>query len=495
MPESFASEGEAQAFIADLDRITAQAAAKRLAAITAAGRSGVAAGRGRNGTQAWLAGASRQGSREAARDVKLASALDEGLPATGAALSEGEVTQGHVEVIAKAMTGLPDSLTPGEVEIVEEHLVERAKVVDPGTLRREARRVLEQTTASTREVDAHHDQVVRDEEAAALEKVKLTYFDNRDGTMNIHATVTTFAGQVLIGLLQQMTSPRTLSNRDARERQADSDVSRDAKVVEVTEGGDDARGDGECGSANGAGVAADDLTLDTGDGDATEPTSGCDAAEADVAAGVEPKSPRDWARERGLAFTQVLEHLPTDELPAANGATVLVTMREEDLTAALDLVDGGCVDGEPSPGEELLTPNRTARPATCETGHEISAGEARRAACNAGLVPVVLGGESQPLDVGRAKRLFTEPQRRALATKYVSCAADGCDRPFSWAELHHLTPWKHGGPTDLTNALPLCWEDHRRIHNPQYVHERVREPDGTLTIRFHLRQDQPRRRP
>ena len=435
VPEQFGSEVEAKRYIADLDRIQAQIAGKRLAAVAAAGRSGVAEGRGRNGTQAWLAGASRQGSREAARDVKLAAALDEGLPATGAALGDGDVTQGHVEVIAKAMTGLPEGIAPEEMAIVEEHLVERAKVVDPGTLRKEARRVLEQTNASVAEVDAHHDRVVRDEEAAALEKVKLTYFDNRDGTMNIHATVTTYAGQILIRLLQQMTSPRTLSNRDARERQE----------------------------------TRDDLPPAV-----EEAATCCETAESDVAAGVEPKSPRDWARERGLAFTQVLEHLPIDELPGAAGATLLVTMRHQDLVAEL---------GESS------------RPATCETGHEISAGEARRAACNAGLVPVVLGGESQPLDVGRAKRLFTEPQRRALATRYDSCAAEGCDRPFSWAELHHLTPWEHGGPTDLTNALPLCWQDHRRIHNPDYVHERVREPDGTLTIRFHQRPGLHRRRP
>ena len=459
VPEQFGSEAEAQRYIADLDRIQAQIAGKRLSAVAAAGRSGVAEGRGRNGTQAWLAGASRQGSREAARDVKLATALDEGLPATGAALSDGDVTQGHVEVIATAMTALPETLTPGEVEIVEEHLVERAKVVDPGTLRKEARRVLEQANASVAEVDAHHDRVVRDEEAAALEKVKLTYFDNGDGTMNIHATVTTYAGQVLIGLLQQMTSPRTLSNRDARERQS-------TEVAEVAEGAE---------VGEGAEVA------EVSEGESAEPANCCEAAESDVAAGVEPKSPRDWARERGLAFTQVLEHLPTDELTGSNGATLLVTMREEDLTAALDSVE------DPECGQDLLTPDRTSRPATCETGHEISAGEARRAACNAGLVPVVLGGESQPLDIGRAKRLFTEPQRRALATEYDSCAAEGCDRPFSWAELHHLTPWARGGPTDLTNALPLCWQDHRRIHNPDYVHERIREPDGTLTIRFHLR--------
>ncbi|WP_169795352.1 DUF222 domain-containing protein, partial [Kribbia dieselivorans] len=185
VPEKFRSEAEAQRYIADLDRLVAQASAKRLSAITAAGRSGVAEGRGRNGTQAWLAGASRQGSREAARDVKLATALDEGLPATRAALQEGAATPEHARTIAKTMTDLPEGIAPEEKVVVEEYLAERAKVVDPDTLRKEARRVLEQTKASVEEVDAHHDQVVRDEEAAALEKVKLTTWDNHDGTMDI----------------------------------------------------------------------------------------------------------------------------------------------------------------------------------------------------------------------------------------------------------------------------------------------------------------------
>ncbi|MBL0005343.1 MAG: HNH endonuclease [Actinomycetales bacterium] len=91
-----------------------------------------------------------------------------------------------------------------------------------------------------------------------------------------------------------------------------------------------------------------------------------------------------------------------------------------------------------------------------DTGLTLSAGQARRIACNAGLLPAVLGGPSLPLDLGRADRFFTEAQRVALATIYDECAADGCDRPYAWSELHHEDPWHAGGRTDLAKAVPLC---------------------------------------
>ena len=60
-----------------------------------------------------------------------------------------------------------------------------------------------------------------------------------------------------------------------------------------------------------------------------------------------------------------------------------------------------------------------------DTGHDLSASEARRLACTAGVLPAVLDGTSHPLDLGRAKRFFTEAQRVALATTYDECAERG----------------------------------------------------------------------
>jgi hypothetical protein len=103
----------------------------------------------------------------------------------------------------------------------------------------------------------------------------------------------------------------------------------------------------------------------------------------------------------------------------------------------------------------------------CRTSHgsDIPPAVARRLACEAEIIPVVLSGDSVPLDVGRAKRLATVHQRRALEAHYSSCAIDGCDTPFTRCVIHHLDAWEHGGPTTLDNLVPLCSRHHHRVHD------------------------------
>ncbi len=147
----------------------------------------------------------------------------------------------------------------------------------------------------------------------------------------------------------------------------------------------------------------------------------------------------DWGQARGQAFTQVLEHLPTDHLHGRVAATVVVTLGLDTLRGQL-------------------------KAAGLDTGDLASAAHARRLACNAGLVPAVLDGASQPLDLGREKRLFSQAQRVAGATRHATCAADDCDIPYAWCELHHRRPWARGGRTDLADMVPLCGHHHRRLH-------------------------------
>lgn len=116
---------------------------------------------------------------------------------------------------------------------------------------------------------------------------------------------------------------------------------------------------------------------------------------------------RDLARVRArLAELElrVLRH--ADRLPDAGGvtATVVVTM----------------------PLDTLLGADRVA---TLDTGDRIAAGEARRLACEAGLMPAVLGGASQVLDLGRARRFHSGRQRIAIALGDRTCTAEGCDWP------------------------------------------------------------------
>jgi hypothetical protein len=78
-------------------------------------------------------------------------------------------------------------------------------------------------------------------------------------------------------------------------------------------------------------------------------------------------------------------------------------------------------------------------------------------------------------------RLFSEPQRTALGLAHPTCAADGCERPFAWRELHHRRPWSHAGSTNLDEAIPLCHFHHQRIHDHSYTHRS--KSDGAITFR------------
>ncbi|WP_062380745.1 HNH endonuclease signature motif containing protein [Demequina pelophila] len=102
--------------------------------------------------------------------------------------------------------------------------------------------------------------------------------------------------------------------------------------------------------------------------------------------------------------------------------------------------------------------------ASCDqSGTPWSAARVRAMAVDARIVPVVLGGASLPLDVGRARRLFSPAQRTALTERYGGCA--WCTAPPGWAEGHHLDSWARGGRTDTANGLPLCRACHLRLHD------------------------------
>lgn len=93
----------------------------------------------------------------------------------------------------------------------------------------------------------------------------------------------------------------------------------------------------------------------------------------------------------------------------------------------------------------------------------VSAATARRLACDAEIIPVVLGTESEILDQGRATRLFTTAQRRAMAVRDGGCVWPGCNAPPGWCEAAHLTAWIDGGMTDLSNGVLLCAFHHRQL--------------------------------
>jgi hypothetical protein len=99
-----------------------------------------------------------------------------------------------------------------------------------------------------------------------------------------------------------------------------------------------------------------------------------------------------------------------------------------------------------------------------DNGEPITAEAARRLACDGEIVPVVLGGKSQPLDVGRKKRVVPPHIRRALTARDGGCVFPACDRPPDWSEAHHIVHWLHGGDTDVDNTTLLCGFHHGVVH-------------------------------
>jgi hypothetical protein len=98
----------------------------------------------------------------------------------------------------------------------------------------------------------------------------------------------------------------------------------------------------------------------------------------------------------------------------------------------------------------------------------------RQMAAEAEIIPIVLNGKGQALDVGMASRLATSAQRDALRAMHSTCIDPDCDTAFDDCEIHHIQPVKHGGPTDLALLAPLC--------KPNRCHTKYHEGGWTLEI-------------
>lgn len=162
-------------------------------------------------------------------------------------------------------------------------------------------------------------------------------------------------------------------------------------------------------------------------------------------------------RVLGEAFCAFIEAADPQRMPLQGGAatTIIVTMELEKLRSGV---------GAATAGTERLP-----------------ASDVRRLACQAHLIPAVLGGRSEILDLGRARRLFSPAQRKALTLRYRTCVVDGCPVPAEQCEAHHLRPWSHGGPTDLADGVLACPRHHHLFHDERY--EMSRAPSGEVRLR------------
>ena len=117
---------------------------------------------------------------------------------------------------------------------------------------------------------------------------------------------------------------------------------------------------------------------------------------------------RTWVKGRpsavkmGEAFCELIETYPRDTAPKLGriDGTFLVTF----------------------PLDSMLTGLGTA---TLDDGTPISAAQATRLACEARIIPVVLGGKGEVLHQGRARRGYTAAQTYAMHARDQGCTATG----------------------------------------------------------------------
>ena len=165
----------------------------------------------------------------------------------------------------------------------------------------------------------------------------------------------------------------------------------------------------------------------------------------------------DYSRRQGWAFAHLCELLPLDRLPETNNLGPILTINLDHQTLC-----------------------ETLKVANASTGERISAGQARRMACEHRLLPAVFDGDSLPLDLGRSRRLFSLHQRRALETRDHGCVFPGCDRPPGWTVVHHANEhWAAGGTTNLHDGVLLCPHHHRTLHTDgwhvRFTHDQIPE--------------------
>ncbi|WP_461173661.1 DUF222 domain-containing protein [Arthrobacter sp. Z1-9] len=321
-------------------------------------------------------------------------------------------------IISLTLNRLRHLVTPERLVLIEENLTSTAATADPDFLARVARRWADTIDADGTEPS---EEALRHSQGAFIRKP-------RHGLHHIEIFATTDQYEHLLTVMNTATNPRTTT----------------------ATGTDTGTGTGTSADA-GTGTGAD-AGIDTGTG-----------IGAGAVTGPEPWRDGDVDLDRRTRPQKQLEGLigavktalATNTLPATGGnrPQIIATINYQDLLPH--------PEGNPS-----KTGTGTGNFAF--TG-PVAAATIRKIACDADIIPVLLGTHSEILDLGRKTRLFSPAQRQALTARDQGCTFPNCTIPAPWCEAHHITYWSKGGPTNVDNGALLCSGHHHLIHKEQWT--------------------------
>ncbi|MDP9416777.1 MAG: HNH endonuclease [Actinomycetota bacterium] len=376
-----------------------------------ADRRGLPAEVGAKTTARWLRSVARLADGAARDLVHLAMSTDpdaapggESCPVTGAALRAGDLDSDQALVVTKAMAALPrqvDSVDPALRVEAETYLVEQAATLNPRDLGVVARALHEAIVQHVGALDVDDpNEAERLAREADVSAYRRRGVRLRQHSPGLSRVAMILPDDVATGLMSAL----------------------DALVPPI---------------ADPDPVAPSDEALPDGDGVTDSGSSGTSRK------GESWYDDRSPAQRRADAVAELVTlALDSARLPDRGGERPHVT-----LTVEWDLLR-----------------QTYGQAGFLDTGESLSAADVRRLLCDALVVPVVLGGDSQPLDVGRARRTFDRYQRRALLARDGGCAGLGCDPHAARTQAHHGVHWADGGPTDIRNAALLCDSWHRKVH-------------------------------
>ncbi|MEI2277876.1 HNH endonuclease [Paenarthrobacter ilicis] len=164
--------------------------------------------------------------------------------------------------------------------------------------------------------------------------------------------------------------------------------------------------------------------------------------------------------------------MSTGKLPANGGLKphIMVTIDHRDLLHHLTPTNPRQSNPRQSntgPASTRTATNPTSTAIATFTG-PIHPNTIRKIACDADILPVLLGTGSEILDIGRTTRIFPPHIRKAITARDGGCTFPDCTMPAPWCEAHHITYWSQGGTTGTHNGALLCSHHHHLIHKEQW---------------------------
>ena len=436
-------------------RLLGQLAAVQLALVREVDGSGAAVRTGASSTTAWLQHRLLLTPVAARRMVTVAAAVDGAPPVVRDALTAGLIGVDQVRAIADSLGSLPSAVGPEVVDKAAAALVGYAREFPPHHLARIGQRILWHVAPDLAEEAECRG--LRQAEQRAFRDRYVSLTPDGPASVRLHGRLDAEAAAVVRAALDPLCSPRSLPAGDRHSPAAEG--AGDGRTLAPWVGGpgaaaDDRVGGGPAGGcAPALGVAAGPLADDRVGGG---PAGGRTRVLGVGAAGVVPGDDRTAGQRRADALVEVCRlALASGGLPDNGGdrPQVVVTVPFDPVKHALGA-------------------------GTLDSGERVGADTVRRLACDARILPAVLDSRGQPLDLGRERRLFTGPLRRALVLRDGGCAFPGCDRPARWCDGHHVRHWSDGGETSLANAVLLCGHHHRLIHDERAGWAVHIAPDG-----------------